>query len=57
MIAERIAEFVHGGIEAVIEIHEGICRPKAFPQVYAAYDNARLIEQHHQDSKWLILHA
>jgi enoyl reductase-like protein len=57
LIAERFAKFVHGGIEAVIEIYEGICRPKACPQILAAYDGARLIEQHSQDGKWLILHT
>jgi hypothetical protein len=52
-VAERIAETVHGGIEAVLEVAEGVIRPKSSLQLLSADQLAGPEKQKTQDLKGL----
>ena len=54
-IAQRLAQFRHGGIHAVVEVHEGILRPQLLLQFLARHDLARMLQQHLEHLKGLLL--
>ena len=55
IIAERRAQPLDRGIQAVLEIDEGPRRPQALAQLVARHDIARTIEHHHENFERLIL--
>lgn len=56
-IAQYLAEFVNDGVEAVVEVNEGIAGPELLPQFFARHHLARAFEQDKEDLKWLLLQA
>jgi hypothetical protein len=45
-IAQRSAQLVDSGVQAVLEVHKGVGRPKLLAQLLARDDVARLLQQH-----------
>src|SRR6267378_4322373 len=54
-IAERLANLVYGGIQAVIEIDERIGGPDFLPQVVACNHASGIFQQNAEDLKGLLL--
>src|SRR5208282_3554847 len=54
-IAERLAYLVYRGIQAVIEIDEGVGRPDFFAQVVAGDNLTGILQQGSEDLKGLFL--
>jgi hypothetical protein len=54
-VAEGLADFANCFIESVVEIDEGVRRPKFFLKLLASYDLAGMLEQHDQDLEGLFL--
>jgi hypothetical protein len=55
IVAERLPEPLHGGIEAVLEIDERAIRPEPPLQLVTGHDVARPLEHHAEDFEWLLL--
>src|SRR5579863_4403702 len=56
-IPESFADLVYGGVEAVIEIDEGIGGPEFLADFFAGDDVAWALEEQGQDLKGLVLQA
>ena len=54
-IAKRFANLIDGGIEAIVEIHEGVGGPQFPPQIVAGDDLAGNFQQFGENLKRLIL--
>ncbi len=54
-IAQRLADLVHRGIQAVIEIDKGVGRPDLFAQLIARDHFTGILEQRREDLKRLLL--
>jgi len=52
-IRESVAEFVDSGVEAVIEIHESVGRPKFGAKLFTSDEAARCGEENHEDIEGL----
>ena len=57
IVAERRAQPLHGGVEAVLEIHVGAVRPQLPPQLLARHHLAGPPQQQAKDFERLILQA
>jgi hypothetical protein len=57
VVAERRAQPLHGGIQAVLEIHEGAGRPQPLANAVAGDHVSGLLEQQLQDLEGLVLQA
>src|SRR5271165_3035031 len=44
-VGESVAEFVDGGVEAVLEVDEGVFGPEAFLELLAGDELARVLEE------------
>jgi hypothetical protein len=44
-VGESVAEFVDGGVQAVLEIDEGVFGPEAFLELLAGDDEAGVFEE------------
>lgn len=56
-IAEGLTDLVNHFVEAVVEIHEGVCGPKLFLKLLAGNHFAVVLEQDGQDPEGLFLKA
>src|SRR5438270_5274302 len=54
-IPQRLANFVHRGIQSMLEIDEGISRPKALSQLLSRDQLARVRKKRSKNLKWLFL--
>jgi hypothetical protein len=54
-VGEGVAQFVNGGVQAVLEIDEGVFGPEAFLVLLAGDDDAGLLEEDSQDLEGAIL--
>jgi hypothetical protein len=54
-VAQRIPEPADGGVEAMVEVDEGVCRPEPFAHLLASDYLAGTIEQHCENLEWLFL--
>src|SRR5208337_5555704 len=54
-VAQRIANFVYRGVEAVIEVDEGVGRPNLCAQLVPRHDLAGILQQGAEDLKRLFL--
>src|SRR5215470_9357270 len=52
-IAQRFTQLIHGGIQSVVEIYEGVGRPKPSPQFFASDQLPRFGQEYCQDFEWL----
>ena len=52
-IAQRLAQPVHGGTDAVLELHNGVIRPQRLADFFAAHHLAGTLQQHGEDAKRL----
>jgi len=52
-VAESIAELVYGGIQAMIEVNEGVARPKLGPKFLARDQLPGTLNQDRKNLKWL----
>ena len=55
VVAERRAQPLDRGVQAVLEIDERPGRPQALPQLFTRHDFARTIEHHRENFERLIL--
>jgi hypothetical protein len=53
--AQRVAQPLYSGIQAVIEVDERVRRPELAPQFLSGNDFSRLFKQRGQHLKWLFL--
>src|SRR5277367_2003168 len=54
-IAQRLANLVYGGIQAVIEIHKGVGGPDGLAEAFASDDLSGILEECGEDLKGLLL--
>jgi len=54
-ITQGLAQFVNGGVQAVIEVYERVARPEALLQLLARDHFSGVLKQNGQDLKWLFL--
>ena len=54
-ITERDAKFVHGRVQAVLEIHKRVCGPQLFVKFFPGHNSTRTLEQQYEDLKRLTL--
>ena len=47
-IAQRFAQLVDRGVEAVVEVHDGVVTPQPLPHLFAGHQFAGPVQQHHQ---------
>ena len=55
LIAERGAQPLHGGVQAVLEIDEGAVGPQARTELLAGHDVPGPLQHQPQDLEWLLL--
>jgi len=51
-VAQRLPQFLHGTVQALVEIDKRILVPESLAQPLAGNNFARLFQQQHQDQKW-----
>jgi hypothetical protein len=56
-VFERLAEFFDSGVDAMLEIHEGVFRPKGRAQLLAADDFPVRFEKQSEDLQGLLLNG
>ena len=54
-ILQGLAQSVHGLVQALVEIYEGICGPQPLHQLIAGDQLAGTLQQEDEDLQWLIL--
>ncbi len=54
---ERVAQLLNGGVDAVIELHDGVVRPKAEANLLAQHHLAGMLQQHTKDAAGLFPQA
>ena len=54
-IAQHFPKLVHGGVETVVEIHEGVGGPEFLAQLLASHHVASALQQQSQNLKRLLL--
>ena len=52
-VAQRLAQPLHGGIDAVLEVDDRLARPELPAKLFAAYQLARSLDQQGEDSQRL----
>ena len=55
IVVECVAQLLGRGVETVIEVDQGAGRPQAFAQGVTRYDLSRVLQEHRQHLKWLLL--
>jgi hypothetical protein len=53
IVAERLAELIHSGVQAMLKIDEGILRPEPGSEFFAQHDLGRTFEQQPRNLKRL----
>src|ERR1700730_2041249 len=56
-IAQDLAQFINGGVQAVVEIHEGIGGPELLAQLFARDDISGALKQQGEYLERLLLQA
>jgi len=56
-VAQHCAQALHGSIQPVLEVHEGVFRPEALPKLVAGYQFTGAFEQSGQDLQRLLRQA
>jgi hypothetical protein len=56
-IAQDFAYFVDGGVEAVVEVDEGVGGPEFLLKIFAGHDFSGAVEEHGKDLEGLSLEA
>jgi hypothetical protein len=56
-ITEGVAQALDGGVQAVVEIHEGVGRPEPAPQLFPGKNFTGTLEEHGQDLERLLLES
>ena len=56
-VTKRLADFANRFIKPMVEIHEGVRRPKSFLEFLASYHVSGMLKQHRQDLQGLFLKA
>ena len=56
-VAQRVAQSLHGGVQPVLEVDEGVVGPQALAELVASHELARPLEQHREQLQWLLLKA
>jgi hypothetical protein len=54
-VSESVAQPFYRGVQTVVEIHEGVCRPKPVAQFFARDYLSRFLQKHGQDLEGLFL--
>ena len=54
-VVECVAQLLGRGVETVIEVDKGARRPQPFAQGLTRYDLSRVLQEHRQHLKWLLL--
>jgi hypothetical protein len=54
-ITEGVAQALDGGVQAVVEVHKGVGRPKTAVQFLSRNDFTRTLQEHGQDLERLLL--
>ena len=54
-IAERVADFVDGLVEAMVEVNEGVLGPEVLLKLLAGNDLSRLFQEHGENLEGLLL--
>ena len=55
IVVECVAQLPGRGVETVIEVDKGAGRPQPFAQGFARHDLSRVLQEHRQHLKWLLL--
>jgi hypothetical protein len=56
-IAERVAQPLDGGVDAVIELDDGVVRPERLADLVAQHHLTGMVQQHEQDAEGLLVKA
>jgi hypothetical protein len=54
-VGEGVAELVDGGVQAMLEIDEGVFGPEALLELLAGDDEAGVFQENGEDLEWAIL--
>ena len=54
-VSECVAQLLDRGVETVIEVDNRVRRPQSFAQGFARHDLSRVLQEHRQHLKWLLL--
>src|SRR5262249_11481130 len=53
-LAEGVAQFLNGRVDAMVELDDGVVRPQSQPDLVAQHDVAGMIEHHDQNPDRLL---